>query len=47
MRHLAPAAVRPNDPVDDRYLNRELSSLDFNERVLDLACDHRVPLLER
>jgi polyphosphate kinase len=47
VRHLAPAAVRPNDPVDDRYLNRELSSLDFNERVLDLACDHRVPLLER
>ena len=35
------------DPVDDRYLNRELSALDFHRRVLDLACDHRVPLLER
>jgi polyphosphate kinase len=30
-----------------RYLNRELSWLDFNERVLALAEDDRVPLLER
>ena len=30
-----------------RYLNRELSWLDFNERVLALAEDERVPLLER
>jgi polyphosphate kinase len=29
------------------YTNRELSWLDFNERVLDLACDEPVPLLER
>jgi polyphosphate kinase len=29
------------------YLNRELSWLDFNDRVLQLAEDHRVPLLER
>src|ERR1700683_2326338 len=29
------------------YLNRELSWLDFNERVLQLAEDERVPLLER
>jgi len=29
------------------YLNRELSWLDFNERVLQLAEDPRVPLLER
>src|SRR5271165_4742819 len=29
------------------YLNRELSWLDFNERVLQLAEDDRVPLLER
>jgi polyphosphate kinase len=29
------------------YLNRELSWLDFNERVLQLAEDARVPLLER
>src|SRR5271154_202471 len=29
------------------YLNRELSWVDFNERVLQLAEDERVPLLER
>ncbi len=29
------------------YLNRELSWLDFNERVLQLAEDERLPLLER
>ena len=31
----------------DRYLDRELSWLAFNERVLELAEDARVPLLER
>src|SRR5204863_8615468 len=30
-----------------RYLNRELSLLDFNERVLALAEDEQVPVLER
>src|ERR1700719_2146374 len=36
-------------PLDDQalYLNRELSWLDFNDRVLQLAEDDRVPLLER
>jgi polyphosphate kinase len=32
---------------DDRYLNRELSWLDFNARVLTLAEDPMNPLLER
>ncbi|MFN8203584.1 MAG: polyphosphate kinase 1, partial [Solirubrobacteraceae bacterium] len=38
-------------PVDldstDLYVNRELSWLQFNERVLELAGDERTPLLER
>ncbi|BBZ17484.1 RNA degradosome polyphosphate kinase [Mycolicibacterium gadium] len=32
---------------EDRYLNRELSWLDFNARVLALAADPSLPLLER
>ena len=31
----------------DNYLNRELSWIDFNERVLAQAKDERIPLLER
>jgi polyphosphate kinase len=31
----------------DHYINRELSFLEFDQRVLDLAEDARVPLLER
>ena len=50
------AAALPAETVDldeaadlpaDRYLNRELSWLDFNSRVLALAEDTSLPLLER
>src|SRR5580658_10151308 len=44
----APSAVADGGGLDPSlYLNRELSWLDFNERVLQLAEDERVPLLER
>jgi polyphosphate kinase len=37
----------PPDGADERYINRELSWLDFNARVLALAEDETIPLLER
>lgn len=46
----APPAATPSaltDLPEDRYLNRELSWLDFNARVLALADDNSLPLLER
>jgi polyphosphate kinase len=47
----AEAAPSPDGAVNlaDRslYINRELSWLDFNDRVLQLAEDDRLPLLER
>ena len=44
------ASEAPTDPdalPDDRFLDREISWLQFNERVLELAADDSVPLLER
>ena len=46
----APAEVEPVEPdISDRprYINRELSWLDFNARVLALAEDSETPVLER
>src|SRR6201997_2440571 len=47
----APPAATADTVIDalpeDRYLNRELSWLDFNARVLALAADTSLPLLER
>lgn len=44
----AATATAVDDPLpEDRYLNRELSWLDFNGRVLALAADTALPLLER
>ena len=45
-----PAAVAPQPAAresEPRFLNRELSALDFQERVLALAEDPTVPILER
>jgi polyphosphate kinase len=48
MSHLASVPTRgAESAAADRFLNRELSWLDFNARVLDLACDPTLPLLER
>ena len=44
---LTEAAVNDVELPEDRYLNRELSWLDFNDRVLALAANPALPLLER
>lgn len=42
-----PAVMAEIEAVQDRYIDRELSWLRFNERVLELAEDPGLPLLER
>ncbi len=42
-----PSSDTPELVVDPRVLNRELSWLDFNDRVLELAAEPGIPLLER
>lgn len=43
----APAGPDESGLPSDRFLDREISWLQFNERVLQLAADEAVPLLER
>ncbi len=45
--HQAPTDLKTNLKNPDYYINRELSWLQFNDRVLHEALDSRTPLLER
>ncbi|HEX4655196.1 MAG TPA: RNA degradosome polyphosphate kinase, partial [Mycobacteriales bacterium] len=47
LEDLAESTTRTQPPAPDRFLDREASWLEFNARVLELAEDPDVPLLER
>lgn len=47
MSTTSPSDTAASELPADRYLNRELSWLAFNKRVLELAQDSTLPLLER
>jgi len=47
VRDVGPAGTTSAPPARNRFLNRELSTVDFNARVLALAEDQSMPLLER
>jgi polyphosphate kinase len=45
--HFTPTQFPSDRPLSEVYINRELSWIEFNRRVLDEACDPHHPLLER
>ena len=47
VREADPAVGTRGARAVNRFLNRELSAIDFNARVLALAKDQSTPLLER
>ena len=47
MEAVTATSEAPSLESPDLFINRELSWLEFNERVLELAEDERMPLLER